>query len=357
MTSDPDDQIFHAYAAPKQDIRDAFATNLTALQNIASHPYWRRAWIVQEVLSARDLIVDMDTFSINIGELTCLYHIITNSSDIAFHVDVDMSHMGQLIDLCQSRRLQLVATHGLSNHKSAWTSESYKIEDLLAMFQHWECADIRDRVYAFANLSELSQRLPFDYLKSTFDIFDDVVTCLGSTLSLTVLSRLVLALELNLDACETDSANDNHCWHRRGSDASHMFEHMASPAFDEILTDEALRMSGFTDVSVSGSMIRLVSMFGAESKYGIVFADPQLRTVKSVYKPLCLYTNPTMSKFSFSALPSNVSKALAHTFAVEKGSDTGSSRLQIAADRLGLLALGLCVQANSRHVPRAFEGM
>lgn len=342
ITTDPDDQTYWAHVGPNTGLEDAFTTNLGAIEKIAMHAYWSRAWIVQEILSAREVVIDLDKFSITIEELTCIYHMITAKVG-----RTHTSHMGKLLDFYQARGTQPASYYDLLNYKPcALRTASYTLEDLLDTFKHQKCEDVRDRIYAYANLSELGGKLRFDYDKSPPDIFVDVATCLGSKLTFTALSILVLTLQLGVDSLRTQSlysiehGTENDESH---ADLQHVFYYKPCPNLGKKLSIKpAIEPSQIS--AMLPSHIDVTSLFGIHGKdrrYGVVFGL-HLQSKDPIYRPVCLYQDAGHYYCLGAAFINEIEQALCQTSAIEENYDGGENLLRIRSDNLGLLALGIC---------------
>jgi hypothetical protein len=171
---------FRARLMAREDVRTAFSAAYQTLVRLISNAYWKRAWIVQEVVLGQqvylwygsagelnlDIIARIHTFLIKIYEIEhCAYKPLIAWNRDAF----DREH-------CFNKLLKLKYMDLESG--SLQKSGREPLQRLLQETSTTLCSDIRDKVYAFLNLASDSDRYGItpDYGKKPADLFHDLMT-------------------------------------------------------------------------------------------------------------------------------------------------------------------------------------
>lgn len=127
--------------------------------HFCSAPYWRRLWIIQEILSARELVVHCgpDHFAWN-----QIAHGLTKIASRQTYESVKPS---------------LASTPISVLIKALQTKESLTLQELLLRHGHSECQDKKDRVYGMIGLANDCQNgeISINYAISNDDLFDRVL--------------------------------------------------------------------------------------------------------------------------------------------------------------------------------------
>ena len=141
-----------------------------AISDLVSRPYWRRAWIVQELLLAKHVVlwfgrkgtVDLRTFGswYKAAQSDMSVVVSTNLDQILAYGTVRPKLTSKLRDLSVEKR---------------------HLMDLLVSFADTECSDPRDKVYAFLGLQRMSMngrcRVVIDYREPPAQLYFDVLEC------------------------------------------------------------------------------------------------------------------------------------------------------------------------------------
>ncbi|RDW77652.1 hypothetical protein BP6252_05705 [Coleophoma cylindrospora] len=127
------------------------------------YDWWRRLWVVQEVLCARDVWFVCGSRLLALHDIARVlkgYAYYTSSSKTRSALVSCLDHVLQLEDL----RVK----YGLS-----WNSSPTKsLVHLIKLFEGRECSDARDKIYSLLNLSSFRfARIQPDYRKSTAEVF------------------------------------------------------------------------------------------------------------------------------------------------------------------------------------------
>lgn len=140
---------------------DQFLRKIQALLRLCHRPYWRRMWIIQEIVLAQKAL------------LCC-------GSDHASWNDFNNFRV-----LWDKRIAKGFATRYLADPRPSLAfdldrlrSQSRKptFEVLLRTFQTSLCLDVRDKVYSLAGLAVEGEGLRIDYSNSAFNIFADMLS-------------------------------------------------------------------------------------------------------------------------------------------------------------------------------------
>jgi hypothetical protein len=161
-----------------------FMRKVEALCRLCDRPYWRRLWIVQEVVLARD------------ARIQCGRDYVSWQHFSEFRAKWD-----ETIGIAHARRYFADARKRFAFDLDRFrVREGVDLKDLLQSFQTSLCSDVRDKVYGLAGLARDGQELPIDYSKSVFEIFADVLLLQRGAESATLVSFarfLQRVLEIN----------------------------------------------------------------------------------------------------------------------------------------------------------------
>ena len=135
-------------------------------ENLHTNPYWKRLWIVQEVLIARHVII-------------CSKNIWLDERDIASTSDFISDFMSPCHDEIAMYRLWQMRCWGLQKRSiDPLDNTRYpRLGEMCAYFSYRDCADVRDKVYGLLGVIDvkISQRVPVDYSLSSRDVYKSAV--------------------------------------------------------------------------------------------------------------------------------------------------------------------------------------
>jgi Heterokaryon incompatibility protein (HET) len=135
------------------------------LSKLAQRPYWKRLWIIQEVVLARKITVHCGDRQLSWESLTRPYAGFISSVDVGLASDVTAN----------AAQARLKMEHNPINQLS-WQrtyGEKRDLEHLLRAHGHNQCVDTRDRVYDLLGLQNLS--FSIDYSVDTVTLFFRVI--------------------------------------------------------------------------------------------------------------------------------------------------------------------------------------
>ncbi|KAH7071627.1 heterokaryon incompatibility protein-domain-containing protein [Paraphoma chrysanthemicola] len=156
-----------------------------SLELFCSHPYWKRTWITQEVLTSNGLTI------LSAGK-TCNWEDVVRSS---WFEAIDKQHTGvlwALEDLRKKRVQSFGASYGCGFR------ERQSIWDLLRWRNETECSDPRDRVYGCRALVKDGVLLKVDYSEPAVQLFWRAGSNFCAWNSFRFMQDLRKALELNV---------------------------------------------------------------------------------------------------------------------------------------------------------------
>lgn len=145
-----------------------------AVLALCERRYWRRIWVVQEIMAAERIEVICGQKSV---EWRCMDQVIKKLQLVAANGRIE--HHPYAAAVLESYAGQMF------EHKAMWENlpaafRKVPLERLLEMFQNLECSDIRDKVYALLGLTrrgDLSdqQYVIADYSKKSEEVYVDVL--------------------------------------------------------------------------------------------------------------------------------------------------------------------------------------
>ena len=122
--------------------------NERAAEQVLRRTYWRRTWIVQELVLARRILVHYGDCQADWTALVLFIRAICGSGNIVFELDELRYNWDTIV-----------------------TPEAcFRLGPNIVSFQHTQCSDPRDKVYALLSLSQL----PVNRRRLVVDYFDDV---------------------------------------------------------------------------------------------------------------------------------------------------------------------------------------
>ena len=124
-----------------------------SMRLLSQREYWKRVWVVQEVASARRVVVLCGYESLSWEGLVRVRDTLQGMSDT-------------------SRELEKLDTSAIRNLRMAATRHIRSLQSFVSHFRESKCADARDRLFAFSTLIEWSAFGPVtvDYTKSAFQL-------------------------------------------------------------------------------------------------------------------------------------------------------------------------------------------
>ena len=145
-----------------------------------NNQYWRRIWVVQEILLAKDTLISCGDESFTWWNLKSLH---MGLQDLLIKRRIDRFLHTRVV--FESRAIKILRV----GEDMRYGSPHAKLQNLLATFRNMESTDSRDKVYGLLGLVnnatdgaqyDHSEVLPIDYSKSTTEVFADTLQFLDS---------------------------------------------------------------------------------------------------------------------------------------------------------------------------------
>lgn len=161
----PEDLAFRTLNT-HQDVQD---DNLyDSLQSLfKKRAYWRRLWIIQEIVCSNDLVVHCGEHSVTYATMQNLWKVFTNAYR-KLDYDTMQRHEKFISKIAWSAPTR-------TNEKPQAESENRLLLELLVAHKNALCTDLRDRVYGLLGISSLNTsshpELKIDYTKSPSEVY------------------------------------------------------------------------------------------------------------------------------------------------------------------------------------------
>ena len=158
----------------------ASVQGLVALGRLFSRPYWKRVWVVQEIICAKDIIVHCGPDSISWSDLSTASTQLNNNHyflALVFHTS-----LGRVGDLVRGGPAGLKLGTGLSANGEFARNNLF---ELLLTHEIKLSTDPKDRIYALVGISTAQNDPNFvlDYSRSTREVYTSTVEYLLKTTS------------------------------------------------------------------------------------------------------------------------------------------------------------------------------
>lgn len=137
-----------------------------ALYDLCERDYWRRMWIIQEIVHADNITVWCGAKSFRWHILESLYLTLKTLEETSW-----FAHHPHAIRVLQSSALTMVWQRAHWRHPE---TPSPRLQVLIDTFRDWQCTDIRDKVFALVSMASQETSIVPDYSKSTLDVYREV---------------------------------------------------------------------------------------------------------------------------------------------------------------------------------------
>jgi hypothetical protein len=134
-----------------------------ALCDLCERPYWRRMWIIQEIIHAEKITVWCGMKSFEWGAFESLYLTLKTLEDAVW-----FAHHEFLMGVLQSSAGVMVWQRAHWRHPETPTP---RLQTLIDVFRDWQCADVRDKVYALVSMASSNTAIVPDYSQSARQVF------------------------------------------------------------------------------------------------------------------------------------------------------------------------------------------
>ncbi|KAF2728797.1 HET-domain-containing protein [Polyplosphaeria fusca] len=134
-----------------------------ALRDLCERPYWRRMWVIQEIVHARRIMVWCGEKSFTWGAFESLYLTLKILEDTHWFPHHEFS-----IEILQS---SAAVTAWQRAHWRHPETPAPSLRTLLEVFRHWQCADIRDKIFALVSMASSGTTIVPDYSLPSRDLY------------------------------------------------------------------------------------------------------------------------------------------------------------------------------------------
>ncbi|KAI0196918.1 heterokaryon incompatibility protein-domain-containing protein [Astrocystis sublimbata] len=157
-----------------------------ALQNLCERPYWRRMWIIQELLHANNITVWCGSLNFTWADLEKLYcklAIVQESNWFAHH----KFHLM----VTQSSAAIMVWQRAHWRHPK---TRRQRLQTLIQIFRDWKCSDPRDKVFALSAMAVPWSTVIPDYALTIREVYFAVMHNVGRDEQFGILLSQILGL-------------------------------------------------------------------------------------------------------------------------------------------------------------------
>ncbi|ETS81710.1 hypothetical protein PFICI_06712 [Pestalotiopsis fici W106-1] len=138
-----------------------------ALSALCERPYWRRMWIIQELLHARKITLWCGTQKSDWSDIEALYLKLETIENAHW-----FAHHEFLIPIKQSAAATMVWQRAHWRHPDTPVP---RLSRLIEIFRDWHCTDIRDKVFALVGMATPESAVVPDYALTTLEIYSAVM--------------------------------------------------------------------------------------------------------------------------------------------------------------------------------------
>lgn len=138
-----------------------------AVRDLCKRPYWRRMWIIQEIIHANRLTVWCGSQRIDWPVFDRLYLAMKTIEENDRFKNHDF-----VKEVLQSPAFVMVWQRAHWRHPETPTP---KLQTLIETFKGWECTDLRDKVYALVSMADQETAVLPNYSRSPRQIYYDVL--------------------------------------------------------------------------------------------------------------------------------------------------------------------------------------
>jgi hypothetical protein len=154
------------------DVFNIFADNTGKVEKVfeklAENPYWSRAWVTQEVLLAKSVVLIAGNEAYSLSALAKTYR-----SAVPYYKD---SAYENLLDLVLMQHRRKISQYRMYWDDSATGLEDWHLIQLLHRFRDKSCAIRRDRIYSLLALTQHGTALEVDYNVSEEKLMGQVLS-------------------------------------------------------------------------------------------------------------------------------------------------------------------------------------
>ena len=158
-----------------QSYRRRLLDDRRSIGQFLSRPYWRRLWIVQEVVLAQKLMIACGQYSVSLRALEIVDTIYSHSTEWS---DTDETTDGlSIFPLFNAKALEDAYQRSASMDASQRPLSAFA--QVLSAFYMHQCEDPRDRIYGLLALHGGQHIIDVEYTKTAQEVFDELCAVLS----------------------------------------------------------------------------------------------------------------------------------------------------------------------------------
>ena len=138
-----------------------------ALHMLCQRQYWRRIWIIQELLHAQKIIVWCGTRYFDWKHLETMYLKLRTLEDTNW-----FTHLSYHANVMQSTPATMIWQRAHYRHPA---TPAPRLQTLIEIFRDWQCTDIRDKVFALVGMAAKECSIIPDYDSSPMKVYHGVL--------------------------------------------------------------------------------------------------------------------------------------------------------------------------------------
>lgn len=137
-----------------------------AIRDLCERSYWRRMWVIQEIVHAERITVWCGPKSFTWDVVESLYLILKTLQDTHWFPHHDFA-----IEVLQSSAAVMIWQRAHWRHPD---TRKPSLGTLIEVFRHWQCADIRDKVFALVSMANPETAIAPNYSLSASEVYFSV---------------------------------------------------------------------------------------------------------------------------------------------------------------------------------------
>lgn len=134
-----------------------------ALVRLCERPYWRRMWIIQEILHAERIVMWCGSKWVEWNVIEQLYLTLKSLQDEAWD-----AHHESVLGVLHSAAAVMAWQRAHWRHPSVTAP---RLQTLVEVFQEWQCGDVRDKVFALVSMASRDTAIEPNYSLTVREVF------------------------------------------------------------------------------------------------------------------------------------------------------------------------------------------
>lgn len=134
-----------------------------ALVRLCERPYWRRMWIIQEIVHAERIVMWCGSKHVDWGVIEQVYLTLKALQD-----EVWDAHHEYVLGVLHSAAAVMAWQRAHWRHPRL---AAPRLQTLIEVFQDWQCKDVRDKVFALVSMASRETAVEPDYSLTAREVF------------------------------------------------------------------------------------------------------------------------------------------------------------------------------------------